>query len=79
MADTEAHREFIAKSKLFHGAPDGAIRMAAEAATIRHFPEDSTIFREDDPGEAVYLLTQGRSLKVCSLTKWFSSTSIAKS
>jgi CRP/FNR family transcriptional regulator, cyclic AMP receptor protein len=60
VADTEAHREFIARSKLFHGAPDGAIRMAAEAATIRHFPEDSTIFREDDPGEAVYLLTQGR-------------------
>jgi CRP/FNR family transcriptional regulator len=51
---------FIKQSKLFQGAPEGAIKMASEAATLRTFPEDSTIFRENDPGEAVYLLTQGR-------------------
>ena len=60
MSKTESVLQVIETSRLFKGAPAGAVKMAAEAATVRQFPEDGTIFRENDPGEAVYLLTQGR-------------------
>jgi CRP/FNR family transcriptional regulator, cyclic AMP receptor protein len=60
VSKTESITQFIEESRLFKGAPQGAIKMATEAATIRQFPEDGAIFRENDPGEAVYLLTKGR-------------------
>ncbi len=50
----------LEQSRLFKGAPAEAISMALEAATTRQFPAGGAIFREGDPGEAVYLITQGR-------------------
>ena len=53
-------RTGLERSSLFTASSEAALKMAQEAATIRVFPPDSTIFREDDPGEAVYLITEGR-------------------
>ena len=53
-------RSGLERSSLFNGAPDAAIKMALEATTIRNFAPDSEIFREDDPGEAVYMIVDGR-------------------
>ena len=47
-------------SPLFQNAPEAALNMAIEAASIRRFPQGNPIFREDDPGEAVYVLVEGR-------------------
>jgi CRP/FNR family transcriptional regulator, cyclic AMP receptor protein len=53
-------RTSLSNSPLFVGVPDAAVRMALEAATVRTYAAESDIFREDDPGEAVYLITDGR-------------------
>ncbi len=53
-------RSGLERSSLFSGAPEAAIKMALEATTIRNFAPDSEIFREDDPGEAVYMIVEGR-------------------
>jgi CRP/FNR family transcriptional regulator, cyclic AMP receptor protein len=53
-------RTALSNSPLFVGVPDAAVRMALEAASTRTYVSDSDIFREDDPGEAVYLITEGR-------------------
>ncbi|MEY4530653.1 MAG: hypothetical protein RLZZ156_1374 [Deinococcota bacterium] len=53
-------RAGLERSSLFSGAPDAAIKMALEATTIRNFAPESEIFREDDPGEAVYMIVEGR-------------------
>jgi CRP/FNR family transcriptional regulator, cyclic AMP receptor protein len=56
----EIIRSALERSSLFSGAPEVAIKMALEATTLRHFPPESEIFREDDPGEAVYMIVEGR-------------------
>jgi len=53
-------RQALEHSRLFQGTPEVALNMAAEAAQERRFAAGQTIFREDDPGEAVYLITAGR-------------------
>jgi CRP/FNR family transcriptional regulator, cyclic AMP receptor protein len=53
-------RAALERSSLFMGAPESAIKMALEAVTLRTFAQNAEIFREDDPGEAVYLITDGR-------------------
>ncbi len=53
-------RNALSKSPLFAKSLDAAVQMAMEAATVRTYAADSEIFREDDPGEAVYLITEGR-------------------
>jgi CRP/FNR family transcriptional regulator, cyclic AMP receptor protein len=53
-------RTALERSVLFVGAPEAALKMALEAASVRHFAPDAEIFREDDPGEAIYLITEGR-------------------
>ncbi len=53
-------RHALERSSLFVGAPEPAIKMALEAASLRTFPIESEIFREDDLGEAVYLIVEGR-------------------
>jgi CRP/FNR family transcriptional regulator, cyclic AMP receptor protein len=47
-------------SPLFQDAPEAALNMAIEAASVRRFGQGTPIFREDDPGEAVYVLVEGR-------------------
>jgi CRP/FNR family transcriptional regulator, cyclic AMP receptor protein len=53
-------RSTLERSSLFMGAPENAIKMALEAVTMRTFAQGAEIFHEDDPGEAVYLITEGR-------------------
>lgn len=53
-------RAALERSSLFMGAPESAIKMALEAVTTRTFAQGAEIFREDDPGEAVYLIVEGR-------------------
>jgi CRP/FNR family transcriptional regulator, cyclic AMP receptor protein len=53
-------RTALSQSPLFVGVLDAAIQMALEAATVRSYAAESDIFHEDDPGEAVYLITEGR-------------------
>ncbi|MFN3266259.1 MAG: Crp/Fnr family transcriptional regulator [Deinococcales bacterium] len=53
-------RAALERSALFVGAPESAIKMALEAVTTRTFSPGAEIFREDDPGEAVYLIVEGR-------------------
>jgi CRP/FNR family transcriptional regulator, cyclic AMP receptor protein len=53
-------RAALERSSLFVGTPEAAIKMALEAVTMRNFPQNAEIFREDDPGEAVYLIVEGR-------------------
>lgn len=53
-------RSGLERSSLFSGAPEAAIKMALEATTVRNFAPESEIFREDDPGEAVYMIVDGR-------------------
>ena len=53
-------RSGLERSSLFSGAPDTAIKMALEATTLRNFAPESEIFREDDPGEAIYMIVEGR-------------------
>lgn len=50
----------LSNSPLFVGVLDAAVQMALEAATIRSYAPETDIFHEDDPGEAVYLITEGR-------------------
>jgi CRP-like cAMP-binding protein len=47
-------------SPLFSGVQGAAVQMALEAATVRTYAAENDIFHEDDPGEAVYLITEGR-------------------
>ncbi len=53
-------RSALERSSLFSGAPEAAIKMALEATTVRVFAAESAIFREDDPGEAIYMIHDGR-------------------
>jgi CRP/FNR family transcriptional regulator, cyclic AMP receptor protein len=53
-------RTALSQSPLFVGVLDAAVQMAQEAATVRSYAAESDIFHEDDPGEAVYLITEGR-------------------
>jgi CRP/FNR family transcriptional regulator, cyclic AMP receptor protein len=53
-------RAALERSTLFLGAPETAIKMALEAVSTRTFAQNAEIFREDDPGEAVYLILEGR-------------------
>jgi CRP/FNR family transcriptional regulator, cyclic AMP receptor protein len=53
-------RSGLERSSLFNGAPDVAVKMALEATTLRNFAPESEIFREDDPGEAIYMIVEGR-------------------
>jgi CRP/FNR family transcriptional regulator, cyclic AMP receptor protein len=53
-------RSGLESSSLFSGAPEAAIKMALEATSVRNFAPESEIFREDDPGEAVYMIAEGR-------------------
>jgi CRP-like cAMP-binding protein len=55
-----SNRQWLEQSRLFKGAPEGAIAMADEASVTRGFTQGSAIFREGDSGEAIYLITQGR-------------------
>ncbi len=60
MPPVDEIRSALERSSLFSGASETAIKMALEAATLRVFAPDTDIFREDDPGEAVYLIVDGR-------------------
>ncbi len=53
-------RTALERSSLFNEAPEAALKMALEATTVRVFPAETEIFREDDPGEAVYMIVEGR-------------------
>ncbi len=59
MTNTEI-KTALNNSPLFKDAPEAALNMALEAASVRKFAQGNPIFRENDPGEAVYVLVEGR-------------------
>lgn len=56
MAELE---QFLAQVPLFHGAPQRALTIAAQALQPRTFPTDTVFFQEGDRGEVLYVLARG--------------------
>lgn len=57
--ETEALRAYLTRVPLFEGAPERAVTLAATAMRRRVFETGTTIFREGDAGEALYILGEG--------------------
>ncbi|HKI58743.1 MAG TPA: Crp/Fnr family transcriptional regulator [Trueperaceae bacterium] len=57
--DAEALKAFLSQVPLFEAAPDRALSIAATAVRRRVYDEGTTIFREGDTGEALYILSAG--------------------
>ncbi|MCG0238143.1 MAG: Crp/Fnr family transcriptional regulator [Firmicutes bacterium] len=53
-------RQFIAAIPLFADLPPAALDEVARVLHERHYPKGATIFRQGDPGEAIYFLREGR-------------------
>ncbi|MBS3966269.1 MAG: Crp/Fnr family transcriptional regulator [Truepera sp.] len=52
-------KAFLRQVPLFKDVPQRAIDIAAEAMQLRSFEAGSTLFREGDTGEALYILVSG--------------------
>lgn len=52
-------KAFLRQVPLFKAVPQRAIDVAAEAMQLRSFEAGSTLFREGDTGEALYILVSG--------------------
>lgn len=52
-------KAFLSQVPLFKGVPQRGIDIAAEAMQLRSFEAGSTLFREGDAGEALYILVSG--------------------
>ena len=52
--------EFLGETRLLAGWPREDLESLAQAMSVRPIEPDETLFEEDQPGDAMYLLLQGR-------------------
>lgn len=50
----------LKKVPLFEGLTQGKLQKVADIAKSRSFPGSATIFKEGDPGDAMYVIVEGR-------------------
>lgn len=53
-------RDFLARIPVFAGLPAADLELVAQAMHERQFRKGAVIFRQGDPGEAVYFVREGR-------------------
>ncbi|MDR3428535.1 MULTISPECIES: Crp/Fnr family transcriptional regulator [Silvimonas] len=54
-------KNFLSQIPAFEGFSDEDLEVIQHAAVRRHLPKGTFLFREGDPGEAMYLLVEGRT------------------
>ncbi len=60
MADTEPKTNSLSGTRLFKGIPEEKLDKIAKAVKKETFPENAVIFRQDDPGDAFYIIVSGK-------------------
>lgn len=64
--DAQATKAFLAGLPVFEGFSPDDLDVVMEAAIRRQLPKGAFLFRESDPGEAMYLLLEGRTRSFAS-------------
>lgn len=52
--------EYLGETQLLAGWPSADLESLAQVVTVRPVEPDETIFEQDEPGDAMYLLLEGR-------------------
>jgi CRP/FNR family transcriptional regulator, cyclic AMP receptor protein len=57
--DERCKREFLASSPLFENLYPAELTLLSELIAVRDYPAGEVIFREDDPGDSLYVIAAG--------------------
>jgi CRP-like cAMP-binding protein/rhodanese-related sulfurtransferase len=60
MSDNDNTLELLARSPIFRDLPKGALEAISQAVRPLVVPQNTTIFREGDPGDSLYIISSGR-------------------
>jgi len=60
MSDNDNIMELLARSPIFRDLPKGALDAISQAVRPLVVPQHTTIFREGDPGDSLYIISSGR-------------------